>query len=271
MNNLTITMYFNADSDKLALYKSDPEDNGCEHTHEFDELVIVEQGHGLHVINGRPLFVQQGDVFYVRRTDHHFYDELGTLKLINILVNPNVDFNYLSRMESLLERISAGNLSSYVWLPPGIRMECNSLVDQIFNSVQPVEQREYLFFRLVMVITEAQYRAQKNNTRYKLHKLLNHLQENCFEQYDWDLLALNFHLTPRTMFRHIKEATGMTPENYIKRLRLLSARSRLRETEMTVTEIAFMCGFTNSNYFTTLYKKTFGVTPSDDRRSHIAI
>ncbi len=63
MNNLTITMYFNADSDKLALYKSDPEDNGCEHTHEFDELVIVEQGHGLHVINGRPLFVQQGDVF----------------------------------------------------------------------------------------------------------------------------------------------------------------------------------------------------------------
>jgi len=40
---------------------------------------------------------------------------------------------------------------------------------------------------------------------------------------------------------------------------------------MTVTEIAFMCGFTNSNYFTTLYKKTFGVTPSDDRRSHIAI
>jgi len=56
MNNLTITMYFNADSDKLALYKSDPEDNGCEHTHEFDELVIVEQGHGLHVINGRPLF-----------------------------------------------------------------------------------------------------------------------------------------------------------------------------------------------------------------------
>lgn len=111
MNNLTITMYFNADSDKLALYKSDPEDNGCEHTHEFDELVIVEQGHGLHVINGRPLFVQQGDVFYVRRTDHHFYDELGTLKLINILVNPNVDFNYLSRMEGLLERISAGNLS----------------------------------------------------------------------------------------------------------------------------------------------------------------
>lgn len=46
MNNLTITMYFNADSDKLALYKSDPEDNGCEHTHEFDELVIVDRGMG---------------------------------------------------------------------------------------------------------------------------------------------------------------------------------------------------------------------------------
>lgn len=47
------------------MYASDPEDNSREHGHEFAELVIVEEGHGLHVINGRPLYIQQGDVFYV--------------------------------------------------------------------------------------------------------------------------------------------------------------------------------------------------------------
>ena len=67
-------------------------------------------------------------------------------------------------------------------------------------------------------------------------------------------------------FRHIKEATGLTPDNYLKRLRLVSARVKLRETDMTITEVAYLCGFANSNHFTTLYKKVFGLTPSADRR-----
>ena len=49
--------YFHATTDKLAIYSSDPEDNNKEHCHEFDELVIVKSGHGLHVINGQPLFL----------------------------------------------------------------------------------------------------------------------------------------------------------------------------------------------------------------------
>lgn len=82
--------YFSSPSDKLAIYTSDPEDNNKEHCHEFDELVIVKSGHGLHVINSQPLFIKTGDVFYVKKDEYHFYDELGTLKLINILINPDV-------------------------------------------------------------------------------------------------------------------------------------------------------------------------------------
>ncbi len=90
MMTLTVEYYFTHPQDKLGIYASDPEDNSQEHGHEFAELVIVEEGHGLHVINGRPLYIQQGDVFYVQPGDVHYYDELGTLKLINVLINPAV-------------------------------------------------------------------------------------------------------------------------------------------------------------------------------------
>ncbi len=63
MMTLTVEYYFTHPQDKLGMYASDPEDNSQEHGHEFAELVIVEEGHGLHVINGRPLYIQQGDVF----------------------------------------------------------------------------------------------------------------------------------------------------------------------------------------------------------------
>ncbi len=46
------------------MYASDPEDNSQEHGHEFAELVIVEEGHGLHVINGRPRCISNREAYF---------------------------------------------------------------------------------------------------------------------------------------------------------------------------------------------------------------
>lgn len=269
MMTLTVEYYFTHPQDKLGMYASDPEDNSQEHGHEFAELVIVEEGHGLHVINGRPLYIQQGDVFYVQPGDVHYYDELGTLKLINVLINPAVAFGYLQQMEGLLQQLSAQRAACYGWLAPETRSYCRELVEKIFSpalrAADNTPLRESLFFQLVTTILTAESEAEYSSTRYKLHKLLTWLQEHCFEEHNWQQLAEQFHLTTRTAFRHIKEATGLTPDNYLKRLRLVSARVKLRETEMTITEVAYLCGFANSNHFTTLYKKS--VWPDPQRRS----
>lgn len=41
---LTVEYYFADPQDKLGMYASDPEDNSHEHSHEFAELVIVDEG-----------------------------------------------------------------------------------------------------------------------------------------------------------------------------------------------------------------------------------
>lgn len=269
MNTLTLAQYFDSIESKLAIYKSDPEDNCCEHSHEFDEFVIVEEGYGLHVINSKPIYVRKGDVFYVQRSDHHFYDELGVLKLTNILINPSVEFTYLKQIDILLKQFSARDANCYAWLSPAQRSECGDIINQIFtvNKSNPALW-ESSFFTLLTTILKAQSISQNSDTNYKLNKLLNYLQDNCFQDYDWNTLANTFHLTSRTMFRHIKAATGLTPDSYLKRLRMLSARTKIVETDLKITEIAFLCGFSNSNHFSSLYKKVFGVSPSEERKNH---
>ncbi|MDM6998830.1 helix-turn-helix domain-containing protein, partial [Klebsiella michiganensis] len=173
-------------------------------------------------------------------------------------------------LDTLLQTFSARKASCYGWLAPDTRQICKELVDKIFSAElrrgQNIALREAAFFQLVTTILHAETEAEYSTTKYKLHKLLTWLQEHCFEEHNWPQLAEKFHLTTRTAFRHIKEATGLTPDNYLKRLRLVSARVKLRETDMTITEVAYLCGFANSNHFTTLYKKVFGLTPSEDRR-----
>lgn len=206
----------------------------------------------------------------MRGQDFHFYDELGTLKLTNVLINPTRPFTFLNNIHSLLGRFDASGSGSYGWLMPERRAQCRALADRLCLPLPcPPEARpavqESLFFQLVMNMVTEGGSGAKSHTKYKLHRLLSHVQEHCFEEIAWEQVADQFHLTPRTLYRQIKETTGLTPESYLKRLRLVSARMQIRESDTTITEIAFLCGFANSNHFTASYKQLFGVTPSQER------
>lgn len=267
--------YFSSPSDKLAIYTSDPEDNNKEHCHEFDELVIVKSGHGLHVINSQPLFIKTGDVFYVKKDEYHFYDELGTLKLINILINPDVDFHFIKNIEPLLSKLTSDSLNDYAWLDNAGLAKAIDISKILFiKKDEPANantlklEQEALFLQLITLIFEYKHTVS-DNTEHKINKILKFVQNDCFSEVNWNELSEQFEVPLRTLFRHLKEKTGMTPENYLKRLRLISARKKIRETDITITNIAFDCGFSNSNHFATAYKNVFGISPSTERVNYI--
>ena len=66
--------------------------------------------------------------------------------------------------------------------------------------------------------------------------------------------------------RNFKEYTGTTPAQYILSLRISNAQSLLESTSYNVTEIANIVGYDNPLYFSRLFKKQCGVSPSEFRR-----
>lgn len=68
----------------------------------------------------------------------------------------------------------------------------------------------------------------------------------------------------RTQFsRHCQSLTNMTPIQYLTHCRVLAAGALLKErSDLSVTEIAFACGFGSSQYFSSQFRRYFQVTPS---------
>ena len=128
-------------------------------------------------------------------------------------------------------------------------------------------EQEALFLQLITLILEYKH-TDSDNTEHKINKILKYVQTDCFSDINWHDLSEQFGVPLRTLFRHLKEKTGMTPDNYLKRLRLISARKKIRETDISITNIAFDCGFSNSNHFATAYKSVFGITPSTERTNY---
>lgn len=266
--------------DETALFSfcyTDPEINDSEHTHEFDELVIVDKGYGLHILNGELFFIQEGDVFLVKENDRHFYNELGTLKLMNIHINTRHEFTYLNNIQSIFEQLYVKDKAKFIWLMPKDKEQCIALANSIAQiySQPPLEKNdphlfkiESLFMQLLSIII-SQQSIKKNMTQYKIRNLLIYLQQHYAEKIDWQWLAEKFFITPKTMTRQIKDITGMSPVNYLNRLRILSAREKLHQTDDLITDIASYCGFPSSDYFAKCYRKNFGMSPSDERKGRV--
>jgi two-component system response regulator YesN len=68
--------------------------------------------------------------------------------------------------------------------------------------------------------------------------------------------------------RKFKEKTGVGLNEYMVIFRLKKAKEfLLTRDKMSICEVAFHCGFNDSNYFSWLFKKTYGVTPSQYRKN----
>lgn len=65
-----------------------------------------------------------------------------------------------------------------------------------------------------------------------------------------------------------KKRSGYSINGYINRLRLKEAERLLQQTNLSVSEIALMIGYSNSNYFTNLFTKQYHVSPKKYRSQH---
>jgi AraC-like DNA-binding protein len=74
-------------------------------------------------------------------------------------------------------------------------------------------------------------------------------------------------LSPFHFHRIFAALHGVTPHRYVTRLRLERACALLRATDEDVATVAFRCGFESLGSFTTLFTRTFGVSPARFRRN----
>lgn len=63
-----------------------------------------------------------------------------------------------------------------------------------------------------------------------------------------------------------KKETGMTITNYVTKVRMEEAQCLIRETNLTITEVAYKVGYTDTRYFSKLFIKTVGIKPVDYRK-----
>jgi AraC-like DNA-binding protein len=74
---------------------------------------------------------------------------------------------------------------------------------------------------------------------------------------------------PRATFcRHFRRCIGQTPAQYVRQQQIEQAAALLRGTDRSITDVAYGLGFSSSQYFSAVFRKYTGQSPSDYRRAY---
>lgn len=96
-----------------------------------------------------------------------------------------------------------------------------------------------------------------------IEKVLTLIDEQLADpEFNVEQLATNMYISRTLFYKKIKGITGYQPVELIRMMRLKKAAKFIETGEFTVSEVAYMVGYNDIRYFSTSFKKQFGISPS---------
>ena len=105
-----------------------------------------------------------------------------------------------------------------------------------------------------------QIRAVKN--------VLNHIRNDYAKSLTLQDLAREADLNPNYFCRAFRQVTDKSPMEYLNYYRIECAAELLCNTQDSITDIAFQCGFQDSSYFGRIFRRMKATTPRAYRKAH---
>ncbi len=163
-----------------------------------------------------------------------------------------------SALSPVLEFVRNKTLLSQV--PQESQEPATIVVEQLANQESQIEQK-----RTIKEPTSKSFHMKNPLNNELLTKLNQYLETYCAdESLDVEKISYALHLSSRHLARKLKELVNLSTAEYVRQYRLNKALALLNKG-YPINQVGKMTGFSSRNYFSTCFKRHFGVTPSDFR------
>lgn len=250
------------------------------HCHTFQELVIVTSGSGIQNINGVDYPISAGDIFLLQGNDIHYYKECtrNSMLFYNILYDQDklpLPLNYFRMIHgyNMVFRTEPGNrmqdnFANHLHLHPDQLVPLEKLVMSIHKALKaPREGTEAecvaLLIQLILQISRFYdtVATLRDDMPQKINMIISKLEKNYACDYTLAGLAAEANTSPRNFSRQFRRITRTSPIEYLLRVRLRHAADMLTANDLSISQVAAFCGFSDSNYFTKKFTEKYSISP----------
>ncbi len=259
------------------------------HRHEFQEFVLITKGSCIHRYNNisRPLI--PGDVFLIPPHQEHAYIVETPVSMYNCQFFPELISDWwdgqfgdmLDQLanESHQEPVYSADLNHQhiIHLSVTEAKEVRRMLDQIQleqqNQLYGYRQVKQDYLNLIL-ITIARARMNQGAEDQKgfvsgsglVRHAQQYIEEHLSDPIRFSDYADNQNVSAGYFRSVFKNATGLSPVDYLNRLRIITAIELFKDKELAISDVAEKVGILDANYFSRLFRKIIGYSPSEFRK-----
>lgn len=240
------------------------------HWHEECEFIYITSGSACIRIGVENFDIKEGQCVYIRPNTLHSItpEDTSTFDFYAVVFHPSL---ILSEIDICNHYLSTKYTINHRFIPSGneqtvinhINSICKDFETKAFAYELKIKAKLYSIFSHIFEFGFYSTDEVLKNKKAvdKLEKVIKYINLNYQKNITIDELA---HISGYSIshFSHFfKEITGKTPIEYINRQRILNACELLKQTDLSILEISFDCGFEHVGYFIKTFKRFTTYTP----------
>lgn len=254
------------------------------HWHGEFEIIVIKKGSGIVTVNFQQYQVSSGDIIIVLPEALHSIEgnPNTTMEYENILFSkelltfPEKDLT----MKKFLLPLFQGKISVRTKISHGkkIYQELNDIIEFLDEKC---DKKTYgyqiavkgallqIIYLLVTNPPSGEDTFSIDKSKEKLKSMIRYVSTHYQEKITIEEISQFFHYSPSHFMKFFKTHTGMSFISYVNDYRITEARTLLTNTTDSILDISFQCGFTNLSNFNRIFKRKYGISPSQMRKQLI--
>lgn len=251
------------------------------HWQDSVEIIYIKKGKGLVFVDFETYEAQAGDIFIILPEHVHGLRQIvgERMEYENIIFDLNfVESNTFDLcFQKYWQPLQQKKVSFPVYIPSG--HELHARIQQLLDSSDQLCDQKSIGYELavkgnLMLIFAQLFQMPTSNimstdkNMQKLKFVLSRIEEEYSQKLTVGKIASECGYSESHFMRWFKEMTGTSFGTYLIDYRLEKAAALLKNSTLTVLDIAEQCGFDNISNFNRLFKKRFDLTPNQFRKTN---
>ena len=250
--------------------------------HDFWELVYADKKNLLITAGAKEVELEAGQIYIHKPNEFHNIRCDGKRAANSVIISFDCDSPELFSVAGQVltadeeERKYIGNVVKEASSAFSTRLS-----DPYISVMEKAEDSDFCCEQLIRLNIEmlliSLIRSNKNKKPLAIKKnstvlaeITEYLSENVENKVTFQDVVKRFNLSPSVLKKIFREQVGCGVMDYFTRLKIDRAKEMIREEKYNFTEISERLEFNNSQYFTTVFKRVSGMTPSEYAKSVVS-
>ncbi|HHW47204.1 MAG TPA: AraC family transcriptional regulator [Clostridiaceae bacterium] len=245
------------------------------HVHEgMMEIVLIVKGKQIYTVAGNDYLVRSGDVFVTFPDEPHStagYPEDKSLLYFLIIDLEKLKTGFLGcdDKEGRLIVQSLNRIKRRVFKgSEGLKPMLDKVITAFYSDCpfkNTLIRNQISDFIINIIECE---RADNTLDNSYMQKVLDYIEQNICEDINVPMLAEIAGLSEARFKINFRKQIGIPPREYVLRRKIEAAKNVLKNSDITVTELAHRLSFSSSQYFSTVFKRFTLMSPREFRKIH---